>query len=53
MEIACNLGPAGANNPGKDEGVTVTLPDGHEFEPQKPTTLGVTVFSTEREEDDD
>ena len=53
IEIVCNLGPAGASNPGKAEGVTVTRPDGHKFEPQKPTTLGVTAFSTEREEDDD
>jgi hypothetical protein len=36
-----------------EEGVTVTLPDAHEFEPQKPTTLGVTAFSTEREGKDD
>jgi len=53
VEIVCNLGPAGASNPGREEGVTVTLPDGHEFEPQMPTTLGVTSFSTEREENDD
>jgi hypothetical protein len=53
LEVVCNLGPAGATNPGKEEGVTITLPDGHEFEPQKPTTLGVTAFSTSDREDDD
>jgi hypothetical protein len=52
VEIVCNLGPAGAST-GMEEGVTVTFPDGHEFEPQKPTTLGVTAFSTEREENND
>ena len=46
LEVVCNLGPAGANNPGKEEGVYITLPNGHEFEPTKPTTTGVTVFST-------
>ena len=51
LEVACNLGPAGAQT-GKEEGVIVMLPDGHEFEPTMPTT-GVTAISTEREENDD
>jgi hypothetical protein len=51
LEIACNLGPAGAMT-GKEEGVIVMLPDGHEFEPTMPST-GVTAFSTERERGDD
>jgi hypothetical protein len=47
--INCNLGPAGASTPGKEEGVYVTFPE-LDFEP---AGLGVTIFSTNREPHDD
>jgi len=49
VEVVCNLGPAGASTPGKDEGVSVTFPDGTEF---KPSGTGVTIFSTNGEPGD-
>lgn len=51
IEVVCNLGPAGASTPGKDEGVYVTFPGPHKFEPTTPTT-GVTIFSTDHEPHD-
>ena len=42
LEIVCNLGPAGASTPGKDEGVTFTFPDGTKF---VPNGLGITIFT--------
>jgi len=45
VEIVCNLGPAGASTPGKEEGVYVSFP-GLEFEP---SGTGVTIFSTNKE----
>ena len=48
LEVVCNLGAAGASTPGKDEGVTVTLPDGTKFEPQD---VGITVFTHNEEGD--
>jgi len=48
LEVVCNLGAAGASTPGKDEGVTVTLPDGTEFEPHG---LGITVFTHSEDSD--
>jgi hypothetical protein len=43
VEVVCNLGPAGASTPDKDEGVYLTL-DGVAYEPSVPG-LGVTVFT--------
>ena len=47
IEIVCNLGPAGASTPGKNEGVYLTL-DGMAFQPGG---LGVTVFTLNEEDD--
>lgn len=48
LEVVCNLGAAGASTPGKDEGVTVTLPDGTKF---VPNGLGITVFTHTEDSD--
>lgn len=42
LEIVCNLGPAGASTPGKDEGVYTTF-QGVTFGPSTPPT-GITIF---------
>ena len=47
LEIVCNLGPAGASTPGKDEGVYLTF-EGVAFEPKG---IGITLF-TRGEHDD-
>lgn len=49
LEVVCNLGPAGASTPGKDEGVTFTLPDGTEFVPKG---VGITIFTRNEECDE-
>ena len=41
LEVVCNLGPAGASTPGKDEGVYLNF-DGVSFQPGG---LGVTIFT--------
>ena len=53
VEIDCNLGPAGAST-GKEEGVITILPTSPPtvFEPVNPT-VGVTIFTTANEPDDD
>ncbi len=53
VEVICNLGPAGTTT-GKPEGVTFTLPAPVSlvFAPLNPT-VGVTVFSTAAEEQED
>ena len=50
LEVVCNLGPAGANNPGKEEGVYVTVPGPHEF---MPSGTGVTIFIAGKGSSDD